>query len=389
VNPFEVLFNDKAAADPHTAYATLRAACPVARGEFIGVPAVFLTRYEDVLWALRHPEVFSSAEDAIDMGQAVPLLPLQVDPPEHSRYRRYLNSRFVPRAVGELEPAVRARAASLVDAVADAGRCDFHADIATPLPSGMFLPLLGLPDDDLPQFLQWRDDSIRPAVDPNDPGAADRARAAASVAIHEYFIDALERLRRDGGSGLLADLMNATVDGETLSEVELLGVCHLLLLGGLDTVTATLDCAVVHLAAHPEQRDTLVEDPARWPSAIEELLRHQSPVQLVPRLVTQDVTVGGMELRAGDKATLVIGSANADPDMWDEPEAVDLERDAARHLAFGGGAHLCLGMHLARLELRVTLEEWHVRVPKYEVEEGAGLRFSPGIRQVTALPLVW
>jgi cytochrome P450 len=389
MNPFEVLFNETAAADPHAAYAQLRSSGPVARGEFLGGPAAVITRYDDVLWALRHPEVFSSAGEAIDLGQEVPLLPLQVDPPEHGRYRRFLNARFVPRAVGGMEPAVRARASALVDAVAGEGRCDFHTDISTPLPSGLFLPLLGLPEEDLPRFLDWRDQTIRPAVDMSDPGAADRARAAASVAIHEYFVEALSRVRRDGGTGLLADLVTATVDDEVLTDVELLGVCHLLLLGGLDTVTATLDCAMVHLAGHPEQRAELTAHPARWPAAIEELLRHQSPVQIVPRLVIDDVTMGGVELRAGDRATLVLGAANVDPEAWDEAESVDLGRDAARHLAFGGGHHLCLGMHLARLELSVTLEEWHARIPDYRIEDGAVLRFSPGIRQTATLPLTW
>ena len=388
INPFEVLFSEGAADDPHAAYAQLRT-CPVTRGDFIGEPAVFLTRYDDVLWALRHPEVFSSAEGAIDMGQPVPLLPLQVDPPEHSRYRRFLNPKFVPRAVGELEPAITERAKALVDAVAGDGRCDFHADIATPLPSGLFLPLLGLPEEDLPKFLGWRDDTIRPPYDPDDPTSGDRVRAAASRAIHEYFVAAVAGLREGGGSGLLADLATATVEGERLSDVELLGICHLLLLGGLDTVTATLDCAVVHLAAHPEQRAALVADPSRWPAVIEELLRHQTPVQIVPRIVTTDIEIGGVQLRAGDRATLVLGAANVDPEMWEEPESVELDRDSARHLAFGGGNHLCLGAHLARLELRVTLETWHAAVPDYEIADGADLRFSPGIRQVAALPLRW
>ena len=349
----------------------------------------FVSRYDDVLWALRHPEVFSSAEDAIDLGQAVPLLPLQVDPPEHSRYRRFLNPSFVPRVVGELEPAVRARAEALVAAVAGEGRCDFHAAVAEPLPSGLFLPLLGLPEEDLPRFLRWRDDTIRPAGDPDDQDSFDRVRAAASRAIHEYFLEAVARMRCDGGRGLLAELLTATVDGVELTDVELLGVCHLLLLGGLDTVTATLDCAVAHLAAHPDQRVTLVAEPSRWPAAIEELLRHQTPVQILPRLVVQDVTIGGVELHAGDRASLVIGAANADPDMWEDPEVLDLDRDAARHLAFGGGHHLCLGAHLARLELRVTLETWHAAVPDYEIEPGTTLRYTPGIRQVSPLPLVW
>lgn len=391
LDPFSLLFSDATAADPHPAYSRLHGECPVARGDFIGNPTVFLSRYDDVLWALRHPEVFSSADDALSMGQEQPLLPLQVDPPLHTRYRRLLNPRFVPREVETLEPAVRALVKELVDAVVDEGACDFHRDIATPLPSTIFLRLLGLPLEDLPQFLAWRDATIRPDVAPGDFEAALAARAEAGHAIHDYFVGAIAEARRRPADddALLPYLVRAEIDGTPLTDRELLGICHLLLLGGLDTVTASLDCVIAHLCAHPAQRDVLVAEPERWPAAIEELLRHQTPVQIVPRLLTQDFELGGVSMHAGDKATLVIGAANIDPEAWPEAGDVDLDRDAARHLGFGGGHHLCLGAHLARLEMRVALEEWHARVPTYRLADDAALRFSPGIRQVEALPLVW
>jgi len=163
---------------------------------------------------------------------------------------------------------------------------------------------------------------------------------------------------------------------------------HLLLVGGLDTVTATLDCMVVYLATHPDHRQQLIDDPSCIPAAVEELLRWLTPVMMIPRSIAQDIEMRGVELKAGDAVNVVIGAANMDEEEFGEPE-VDFGRDPNRHLAFGGSHHLCLGAHLARLELRVALEELHARIPDYRLAEGADLHYSPGIRQTAKLPLVF
>ena len=167
-------------------------------------------------------------------------------------------------------------------------------------------------------------------------------------------------------------------------------MCHLLLLGGLDTVTATLDCMIVYLAQHPDRRQAVVDDPELMDPAIEEMLRHQTPVMMVPRIIAQDFELGGVKLAAGDGATLMIGAAQLRPGRVRRrrPRCV-LDREANRHLAFGGGPHRCLGSHLARLELRVALQEFHKRIPEYEIAEGTEIHFSPGIRQADNLPLVF
>jgi cytochrome P450 len=146
---------------------------------------------------------------------------------------------------------------------------------------------------------------------------------------------------------------------------------------------------IVHLAEHPEQREAIVDDPSLIPTAIEELLRHQTPVMMVPRIVAQDVEIGGVQMSAGDSATLLIGAANADHAEFDGAGDVRFDRGANRHLAFGGGPHRCLGSHLARLELRVALDEFHARIPEYRLGDDADIHYSPGIRQASPLPVVF
>jgi cytochrome P450 len=385
-DPNQHLFSFETAKNPHPTYEVLLRECPVARGHYGEHPSVVVSRYADVNWALRHPEFFSSAGGTVGVGEQ-PLIPVEVDPPRHTAYRRFLNPRFVPREIEKLEPEVRHLVRELVDSLAGRDGCDFHDDFSTPLPSGIFLALMGLPAEDLPQFLQWRDDTIRPDVAPGDFEAAEQIRRRTALAINEYFREAIARRRDHPDQTLLSEVVRASVDGEPLTEVELLGISHLLLLGGLDTVTATLDCMVSFLAEHPDERAQLTASPDAIPAAIEELLRWTTPVQALPRIVAQEVELGGVTLRAGDRVTLVLGAANCDGEMF-EP-GWDLTRWPNRHLAFGAGNHLCLGAHLARLELRVALEEFHRRIPNYHIREGVELLFSPGIRQASTLPLVF
>jgi cytochrome P450 len=385
-DPTEDLFSFKTANDPHPTYERLLRECPVAHGEFGDHSSFVVSRYADVNWALRHPEYFSSAGGTVGVGEQ-PLIPVEVDPPRHTAYRRFLNPRFVPREIEKLEPEVRRLVRELVESIAAQDGCDFHEEFSTPLPSGIFLTLMGLPAEDLPQFLQWRDDTIRPDVPPGDFEAAEQVRRRTALAINDYFRDAIARRRIDPDETLLSDVVRASVDGEPLTEVELLGISHLLLLGGLDTVTATLDCMVTFLAQHPAERALITSDPDAIPAAIEELLRWTTPVQVLPRIVAQEIELGGVKLGLGDRVTLVLGAANCDGEMF-EP-GWDFGRWPNRHLAFGAGNHLCLGAHLARLELRVALEEFHRRIPNYHVRDDVELLFSPGIRQASTLPLVF
>jgi cytochrome P450 len=385
----EILFSQEAADSPHGPYRRMREECPVARGDFGGTAAVFVSRYEDVIWAFKHPEVFSSSAEAVSIGQQERLIPLQLDPPEHAKYRRFLDPEFSPRRMAEIEPDARVLVNKIIDGFADRGECEFHEEFATPLPSTIFLRLMGMPQSDLATFLQWRDNTIRPDVEPGDMEGAARIREETGRAITEYFVAAIEERRRKPDDALLSRIVHGQVEGRPLTDEELLGICHLLLLAGLDTVTATLDCFVAYLAQHPDRRDELAKDPVLAANAIEELLRTETPVTMVPRVIKQDFEMRGVKLEQGDIATLMIGAANVDDSEFADSEDVVFDRQGNRHLAFGGGPHRCLGSHLARMELRVALEELHRRIPDYRLAEGADIHYSPGIRQADNIPLVF
>ena len=390
-DPMAVLFSMEAAADPLPHYAAIRERCPVAQTKSVMGDAAdnwLLSTYEDVMWALRHPEVFSSSPDAVNIGQEHNLIPLQVDPPDHAKYRRTLDPEFSPKRMAALEDDVRVLVGEIIDRFVANGSCDFHEDFATPMPSTVFLRLMGMPQSDLPQFLQWRDNTIRPDIDPHDPNSAQKIREATGKAITRYFESAIELRRAQPDDNLLSRIVHAQVEGRSFTDDELLGICHLLLLAGLDTVTATLDCMVAYLARNPQQRQLLVEHPELIDGAIEEMLRTETPVTVVARVVKQEHVMRGCTLKPGDGVTIGIGAANGDAEFTD-PNVVDFRREGNRHLAFGAGPHRCLGSHLARMELRIALEEFHKRIPEYFVAEGTTLMYSPAIRQTFGLPLRW
>ena len=373
-------------AEPQPMYKALRESSPVFRSP----QAVVLSRLADIEMALKHTELFSSNMDAVDLGNVRPLIPLQIDPPEHAKYRRILDPLFTPREMARREPRVTELVNEMIDRFAVRGECDFHAEFAVPLPCTVFLQLLGLPLEDLDKFLVWKDGVIRPE---GARGYKKHGEAAAPAAhqIYDYFERAIDDHIANPRDDVLSAMIAADFKGEggALSREELLDTCFLFLIAGLDTVTDSLDCFFVYLARHPDHRRQLVEQPEILPNAIEELLRWETPVPGVARVAIQDVEVGGCPISKGERVSPLLGAANTDPAEFPDPEVVDFARNPNRHRAFGGGPHRCLGSHLARMELRVALREFHRRIPDYEIKPGVELTYTAALRSVESLPLTF
>jgi len=381
------VFTPEFAACPQPVYRKMQEQCPVAHSALNHSPII--GNHKDVVWALRHPEIFSS-EMGFEMalGTERPMIPQQIDPPSQTRYRRILDPLFSRKKMLEIESNVRTSANALIDQFVDAGECDLGDAFAIPLPCNAFLSLMGLPKEDLGTFLDLKDAIIRPQekVAPED---AQAHRVASGKRIYAYFEKVIDDRRAHGSNDLMGALVSAEIDGQKLTRNEILDICFLLLLAGLDTVTATIGCNIAYLAQQPEQRRRIVEDPSKIPAAVEELLRWESPVVGVPRLVKEDVTLSGVNIKKGELALLLVGAANTDESAFENSDTVDFDRERNIHVAFGAGPHRCLGSHLARMELRVAMEEWHRRIPDYEIKPGESPRYSPGIREVRYLPLVW
>ena len=382
------IFTAEFAACPHQTYEAMKSGCPVSRNAINQGP--ILTRHEDVMWALRHPEIFSSQMDLhLAIGTVRPMIPQQIDPPAQTKYRRILDPRFSRRRMLEIQDDVRASANDLIDRFIDDGRCEFDEAFAIPLPCISFLSLMGLPLEELDLFLELKDNIIRPQESAADPADAPRIRAETGQRIYAYFEQMIADRRANPTDDMMGYLVEVELEGAKLTNEEILDISYLLLLGGLDTVTATLGCNIAYLASNPDQRQRLVTNPELIPAAVEELLRYETPVMQIPRVLKQDVSIAGVELKAGELVTLMIGASNVDEAAFENAGVVDFDRERNVHVAFGAGPHRCLGSHLARMELRVGMEEWHRRIPQYEIQAGETPRYTPGIREVRYLPLVW
>jgi cytochrome P450 len=372
---------------PQPIYRALQQQCPAGRMVEGGGPFIF--RYEDVLFALRHPEIFSAEIEVGIIGNQRPLIPLQLDPPKQTKYRKILDPLFSRRKVQEMEPDLRELANELIDGFVDKGSCEFATEFAVPYPCTAFLRLMGLPQADLQLFLDLKDGIIRPEVGSQSAEEATRIRDDAGARTYAYFEEILDARSEAPKDDLLSYFLSAEVDGAVLTREEILDICFLFLIGGLDTVTSTLGCSFAYLAEHSDRRQQILDRPDLIDSAIEEMLRWETPVMQVIRELKQDYKLGDVECKKGERVVLVLGSADVDPNEFPDAELVDFERSPNRHIAFGSGAHRCLGSHLARLELRVAVQEFHRRIPHYSIKEGEEPRYNTAIREVTHLPLVF
>ncbi len=379
------------AANPQPTFKVMRDDMPVMPIDMpSGARGILLSRKEEIMETLRHPEIFSSNMDAVDLKNKRPMIPLQIDPPEHKKFRKLLDPLFAPRKMALLDDEVSALVNQLIDGFVDRGTVDFAKEFSIPFPSQVFLTLLGLPLEELDRFLTMKDGIIRPDhVTGKLYGSreADAYQQTIADSVYDYFNEILDQREVERRDDLLSHFLDAEVEGDQLSREDILDICFLFLIAGLDTVTATLDCMYAFLAQHPEQRRQLVEDPELIPNAIEELLRWETPVMGIARVAVADTELGGCPIRAGDQVMVMIGSANTDEAEYPDGDSVRFDRDVNPHIAFGGGIHRCLGSHLARLELRVALREWHKRIPEYEVEPGHTLSYTPGIRSIDCFPM--
>jgi cytochrome P450 len=344
---------------------------------------------------LRHHEIFTTRV-RLDSGNVRPLIPMNVDPPDHSKYRKLLDPLFAPRVMDRWEDDITRRVNSFIDSFIDRGECNFSEEFAEVFPSSVFLGLVGLPEDELQMFLDLRDFILHP--ERYDPEALTdftkrmEVNALGGQKIYDLCTTLVEDRRKHPGDDIFTLFVNAEVDGDRLSDEDIQDIFFLLLIAGLDTVRDTLTCFYGFLATHPEHRRQLVAHPDLISQAVEELLRWETPVPGgCPRYVTQDVELpGGQKLSAGSTVQISLGAANVDPNTFEDPYDVRFDREVNPHLAFGGGVHRCLGAHLARRELRITLREWHKRIPEYWIKAGhEDLQYQHSLRHIDNLMLAW
>jgi cytochrome P450 family 130 len=358
----------------HTVYRTLRDDHPVHRtpdGAYV------LSRFEDVWNAVNDWASFSSAGVA-EAAQLQPQM-IYMDPPNHTSLRRLVSRAFTPKRVVDLEPRMRAVADALLTTMAAAGGGDLVHGFASPLPSTIMSDLIGVPDEHREAFQGWIEAFLE-VTGPDDI-------AGRATNIYALFGSLLEERRHTPADDLMSALLAAQVDGDGLSDDDLLGFCFLLLVAGNDTTTSLIGNGVELLARHQDQRAALAGDLSLVPAAIEEMLRIESPTQALSRTARRDVELHGTTIAAGSRVMLLWGSANLDDREFADPEVFDIFRHAPRHLGFGHGIHVCLGAALARLETRVAFEELLTTVPEYEVTGSPERYVSNWARAWRFLPL--
>jgi hypothetical protein len=373
---FDVL-DESYVLDPFPRWDELRQECPIARTDRRG-RAWLPTKYADVTAMARDIEHFSSANtsviDAIEEPET-PILtyglpPITSDPPLHTWTRRLLLPWFSHARVESYEPMTRALCGSLIDAHLAAGRADAASDYAQQIPVRVIGSILGIPEELADTFTGWVRDALEFADDP------DRVQRG-MFGIGYYLWDRINERRDTDGDDLLTYLLHTEVDGDSVDDMVILGMAMLTTIAGIDTTWSAIGSSLWHLATHDEDRERLVADPALMDSAVEELLRAYSPVTMA-RIVTKDIDVNGCPMRQGDKLLLNFPAANRDPAVFPRADQVLLDREQNRHVAFGTGIHRCAGSNLARMELRVALEEWLARVPVFHLADGAEILWAGG-----------
>lgn len=377
-------------ADPYPVWDDLRDQCPIAHSDRWG-GSWLPTRYADVS-AIAHDHAHFSS---LDVGVLtftpeerppapieIPLPPIDQDQPVHTWTRRLLLPWFSHTRVEQYEPFTRDLCNRLIDGFIDTCSADAAGDYARQIPVRVIALTLGVPEELSDTFTGWVQDVLEFAHDEA------RSRRGAD-GLREYLIEQLEQRRTEPGDDLISGLLHAEVDGEPVDDLNILGMAALTLIAGVDTTWSSIGSSMLHLATHPEDVQRLIDEPDLMPTAIEELLRAYSPVTMA-RIAADDVEVSGCPIKAGDKVLMNFPGANRDPAVFDDPDEVILDRQHNRHLAFGVGIHRCAGSNLARMELRVAIEEWLRRIPSFRLADDADVTWAGGqVRGPRHVPVIF
>ena len=376
--------------DPYAIWDELRPTCPVAHTERLGGSHLPLT-WDDIAAVAYDTDNFSSRDVGVlpappETTTTLVAPPITSDPPFHTEARRILLPFFSPRAVDQLETQTRSIASELLDRIEarlDAGEtvADAAGDYAQHIPVRVITHMLGIPRDDEPMFLQWAIDIFQRAAE----DAAIGRRATKEILA--YFEEQVADRRTEPRDDLISALLRAELDGAPLTPKHVLGTCFLLLMAGIDTTWSSIGSSLWHLASHPEDRDRLVADPSLIPQAVEEFLRAYAPVTMA-RIATNDTEVAGCPVAAGERVLLPFPAGNRDPEKFDRPAEVDIDRTRNRHFAFGIGIHRCIGSNLARMELQVAVASWLERFGSFALVPDIEVRWAgTQVRGPRAIPV--
>lgn len=378
--------------DPYPVYARLRDEAPVYRNDELDFWA--LSRYADVAAAFRNPRGLSSANGvSLDPAAWGPdahrtMSFLAMDDPRHARLRSLVSKGFTPRRVNEMEDRIRALARLHLLPAIERGEFDFVADFAGKFPMDVISDLMGVPEADRDRLRTLADTVMHREDDVFD---VPRAAMEASLHLIQYYADMLAERRRQPTGDLTSALMDAEIDGDRLSDEEIIGFLFLMVVAGNETTTKLLANAVYWGRKNPAQLATVLADPGRVPDWVEETLRYDTSSQMIARQTTTEFTAHGVTVPAGSRMLLLLGSANRDPRAFPGPDVYDLDRKrdvAAQVASFGFGPHFCLGAHLARVEARVALTELVTRVKDYEIDSARAVRVhSSNVRGFARLPV--
>jgi cytochrome P450 len=378
------IFDPDYVRDPSPVWNELRAKCPIAHTERWG-GAWMATRYDDLRELVRMVPELSSRSPAV-----VPLPPemreeaiaevklygtenppITADPPEHKPYKQLILPFFTPGAVEAYRGFTEDLAHRLIDQVIAKGVCDAAEDYAQQIPPRVIAEMLGIDSNRADEFTMWTRGVLE--IGQTDPAARWKYRKI----IREFFAELIPARRAKPGDDMISKLVEAEIEGEKLSDHTISGICFLLLVAGIDTTWSSIGSSLWHFAGHAEDRRRLAGDPDLFPTAIEEMLRFYAPVMMA-RKVTQHVEMGDKVLCPGDKMILNFPAGNRDPEVFDRPDEVVLDRERNRHVAFGLGIHRCAGSNLARMEMDVALRVWFERIPEFELSDPDAVTWAGG-----------